>query len=123
MRRRPLIKLAGALPMMATAAHAQSYRRVRPGEAGWPTGEHWKALDTQVGGRLIAVQSPVEACRTSPDACAAVFRDLKNPWAIGDSPALTQTSGWAGAWASAPSAYAVPARHPQDGAGAARVAR
>ena len=51
---------------------------------------------------------PLEACRAAlQDDAPRVFRTLKNPWAIGDSPALTQTSGWAGAWVSAPSAYAV----------------
>jgi FAD/FMN-containing dehydrogenase len=125
MHRRTLIKLAGGLPMMSTIAHAQSYRRVRPGDAGWPTADRWKELDGQTGGRLIAVKWPIEACRAAPqgEACAAVFRDLKNPWAIGDGPALTQTSGWAGAWASSPSAYAVPARHAQDVAAAVNFAR
>jgi FAD/FMN-containing dehydrogenase len=125
MHRRTLIKLAGALPMLSAVAHAAPYRRVRPGEAGWPTQAQWKELDAQVGGRLIVVKSPVEACRAAPqsDACAATFRDLKNPWAIGDSPVLTQTSGWAGAWASTPSAYAVPARNAQDVAAAVRFAK
>ncbi|TMJ29162.1 MAG: FAD-binding oxidoreductase [Alphaproteobacteria bacterium] len=125
MLRRTLIKLAGGLPLMSTAAHAQSYRRVRSGEAGWPTAAQWQELDAQVGGRLIAVTSPLEVCRAAPqgDACTTVFRTLKNPWAIGDSPALTQTSGWAGAWTSSPSAYAVPARDAQDVAAAVKFAR
>jgi FAD/FMN-containing dehydrogenase len=125
MHRRTLMKLAGALPMLSTVSHAQPVRRVRPGEAGWPTAAEWKELDNQIGGRLIAVKSPVEACRAAPqgETCAATFRDLKNPWAISDSPALTQTSGWAGAWASQPSAYAVPARNAQDVAAAVSFAR
>ena len=88
MHRRTLMKLAGALPMLSTVSHAQPVRRVRPGEAGWPTAAEWKELDNQIGGRLIAVKSPVEACRAAPqgETCAATFRDLKNPWAISDSP-------------------------------------
>ncbi|MGE5149069.1 MAG: FAD-binding oxidoreductase, partial [Rhodospirillaceae bacterium] len=42
---------------------------------------------------------------------------------IGDSPALTQTSGWADAWVSTPSAYAVPARSAADVAAAVNFAR
>ena len=125
MHRRTLLKLAGGLPLMSTTALAQSYRRVRPGEAGWPSADHWKALDARVGGRLVAIKPPREACRAEPDSpgCADLFRTLKNPWAIGDDAALTQTSGWADAWTSAPSAYAVPARNAADVVAAIDFAR
>ncbi len=125
MLRRTLMKLAGGLPLMSIPAHAQPFRRVRPGEAGWPSASGWKELDSRIAGRLIEVRSPIQACRAVPDGadCAAVFRSLKNPWAIGDSPALTQTSGWAGAWASTPSVYAVPARDAADVAAAVDFAR
>jgi FAD/FMN-containing dehydrogenase len=128
MQRRTLIQLAGGLLMSTTApfrARAEAYRRVRPGEAGWPTDAQWKELDAQVGGRLIAVPRPLEACRANPKGadCESLLRSLKNPWAIGDSPALTQTSGWADAWVSTPSAYAVPARSAADVAAAVNFAR
>src|SRR4051812_48162439 len=99
MHRRTFIKLAGGLPLMSTTAFAQPYRRLRPGDAGWPTSPQWKDFDAQIGGRLIALERP--------KFDDALFRILKNPWAIGDDPALTQTTGWADAWASTPSAYAV----------------
>src|SRR5690348_11801040 len=91
---------------------AEAYRRVRPVEAVLPTDAQWKELDAQVGGRLVAMPQPLEACRANPKSaeCESLFRSLKNPWAIGDSPALTQTSGWANAWVSTPSAYAVRAQ-------------
>jgi len=125
MLRRTLIKLSGGLPLMSTPAHAQPYRRVRPGDAGWPSTSEWKDLDARLNGRLVEVRSPIEACRAAPDSadCAAVFRTLKNPWAIGDSAALTQTSGWADAWVSTPSVYAVPARDASDVAAAVNFAR
>jgi FAD/FMN-containing dehydrogenase len=65
-----------------------------------------------VEGQLIAVQSPLDACRTGPDgdACRALFKELKNPYFIGDSPALTQTCGWVDAWTAQPSVYAVAAQ-------------
>ena len=123
MHRRTLIALAGSL-LMSPIAHAQPYRRVRPGEAGWPSAEHWKALAAQLGGRLVAIEPPIEACRAAPQSpdCAAFFRGLKNPWLVGDDPALTQTSGWAEAWASSPSAYAVAARDAADVAAAVTFA-
>ena len=132
MHRRTLIKLAGGLLMSTTAplqVRAEAYRRVRPGEAGWPTDAQWKELDGQIGGRLVTVPRPLEACRADPANlkggadCESLFRSLKNPWAIGDSAALTQTSGWADAWASTPSAYAVRAQSAADVATAVNFAR
>ena len=127
MQRRTLIKLAGGLLMSTTAvpARAEPYRRVRPGNAGWPSADQWKELDGQIGGRLIAVPRPLEACRANPKSaeCESLFRSLKNPWAVGDSPALTQTSGWADAWTSTPSAYAVPAQSAADVSAAVTFAR
>jgi FAD/FMN-containing dehydrogenase len=118
MHRRTLIKLAGGLPLMSLPAHAQPSRRNRPGDAGWPSAAQWQELDTKLGGRLHAVRSPIEGADTT-----ALFRNLKNPWFIGDNVALTQTSGWADAWASAPSVYAVPARDAADVAAAVDFAR
>ncbi|MCW5734851.1 MAG: FAD-binding oxidoreductase [Enhydrobacter sp.] len=110
---------------MSIPARGQPYRRVRPGEAGWPSAAEWKDLDSGLGGRLVEVRSPIAACRRAPDSadCAATFRTLKNPWAIRDSVALTQTSGWADAWASAPSVYAVSARDASEVSAAVKFAR
>jgi FAD/FMN-containing dehydrogenase len=128
MKRRMLVTLAGTLPMMSTAQAQpgpQPFRRSRPGEAAWPTPAEWQDLSGRVGGRLVAVRSPLDACRAAPGSadCAAVFRELKNPWFIGDNVALTQTSGWVDAWTSAPSAYAVAARDAADVAVAVNFAR
>ncbi len=43
----------------------------------------------------------------SPTSCEELFRSLRNPFHLGDDPALTQTSGWIDAWTSVPSAYAI----------------
>jgi FAD/FMN-containing dehydrogenase len=48
---------------------------------------------------------------------------LKNPYYIGDSPSLTQTSGWVDAWTSAPSVYAVAATKTEDVVAAINFAR
>jgi FAD/FMN-containing dehydrogenase len=128
MNRRKLMTLAGGLPLMSTA-YAQSpqsaFRRSRPGDPSWPSAAQWAELDAKVGGQLVQVRSPLEACRSAPESaeCAAVFRGLKNPWYIGDNVALTQTSGWVDAWTSAPSAYAVAARNTADVVAAVNFAR
>jgi FAD/FMN-containing dehydrogenase len=130
MTRRELMMMMGALPMMSTAAAQQppapaTFRRPRPGEPGWPGEAEWEALKAKVGGRLLKLGSPFDACRAAPGdpECSALFRTLKNPWAIGDDPALTQTSGWRDAWASTPSAYAVAAAGAADVAAAVAFAR
>ena len=50
-------------------------------------------------------------------------RDLDNPFYIGDQPGITQTLGWANAWATKPSVYAVAARNADDIAAAVNFAR
>jgi hypothetical protein len=94
-------------------------------DAAWPSEEAWNKLGRAVEGRLIKVKSPLSACRESPDspACDEVFKALRNPYYIGDHVGLTQTSGWVGAWASRPNAYAVIARKTDDVVAAVNFAR
>ncbi len=108
--RRTLIKLAGGLPAdVDRPPIAQPYRRVGPAMPAGRRPPQWKDLDTQArrpAGRGAARRStPAARRRTAP--MRRRLPRLKNPWAIGDSVALTQTSGWADAWTSTPSAYAV----------------
>jgi FAD/FMN-containing dehydrogenase len=128
MNRRQLMILAGGLPLMSTAPFdtlAQPVRRSRPGDPSGPSANQWQELAARVGGQLVQVKPPLDACRAAPASaeCAAFFKGLKNPWLIGDSVALTQTSGWADAWTSTPSAYAVAARNAADVAAAVDFAR
>jgi len=106
----PSFAAAGAEP--AAGAPIVPASRVRPRDPGWPSATEWEGLRQRVEGQLIAVQSPLDACRSHPDgdACRALFKELKNPYFIGDSPALTQTCGWVDAWTAQPSVYAVAAR-------------
>lgn len=129
MNRRELLKAALAIPFLpgaiaggigsALATGGRSYARTRPGQAGWPSPAQWGELDHAVGGRLLKPQSPFTASRT---ACDEALKHLKNPFFIGDQPGLTQTSGWADAWLSRPSAYAVAAENSADIAAAVRFA-
>ncbi|HEX3888580.1 MAG TPA: FAD-binding protein [Phenylobacterium sp.] len=129
MLRRHLLKAAAALPLATGlapfAAAAAPRSRVRPGGPGWPDAGQWADLDRAVGGRLTKLTSPFEACAKAPDspACAELFKNLRNPFFIGDSAALTQTLGWTDAWTSRSSAYAVEPKTAADVAAAVNFAR
>ncbi len=71
------------------------------------------------------MRSPLAACvGAAPDAaCAQVFKELKNPYFLGDEPGLTQSLGWVGAWTSRPSVYAVAAKTTGDVVAAVNFAR
>ncbi|MBV6323006.1 FAD-dependent oxidoreductase [Duganella violaceipulchra] len=132
MKRRSLLKSVAALPLMSLtslrAAAATARRRLRPGDAAWPSATAWQQLKERVDGRLLKLDAPFAACAASvggasAPACTAALDALKNTYAIGDQPALTQTSGWQDAWSSQPSAYAVVARGTADVVAAVNFAR
>jgi FAD/FMN-containing dehydrogenase len=136
MKRRKFIK--GALAMHLLQITGSSFlsfaderisppllKRVRPGDAGWPSQEKWNELSKAVNGNLIKLESPLTICKTSPgsEACNNILNELKNPYFLGDEPALTQTSGWLNAWNSSPSTYAVAAKTTADVVAAVNFAR
>jgi FAD/FMN-containing dehydrogenase len=134
MNRRQFLKSATAIPLLTGCAQilrtsvegaAQPVRRVRPGDPSWPSDATWDRLRQAVHGRLITVESPLIACQTAPHgaSCAEVVEALNNPYAIGEQPALTQTSGWVDAWTSTPSVYAVAAANTADVVAAVNFAR
>jgi FAD/FMN-containing dehydrogenase len=118
------LPLIGALSVPA-AAQAQPKMRVRPGDPAWPSDAAWDELNRQVEGRLIKVRSPLAACvgASTDPACAQVFKELKNPYFLGDEVGLTQSLGWVGAWTSQPSVYAVAAKATADVVAAVNFAR
>ncbi|MEW5315001.1 MAG: hypothetical protein WDW38_006458 [Sanguina aurantia] len=65
----------------------------------------------------------LERGATSDAACKEAMQQIKNPYYIRDQPGLTQTSGWADAWLSQPSAYAVAAETTADVVAAVNFAR
>ena len=104
--------LAGAPAILSAAERPGSLiRRARPGDPAWPSRASWESLNRQVGGRLLEVESPLSLCRAAPTsaACEEHLTRLRNPYYIGDHPALTQSSGYLDAWTSSPSAYAIAA--------------
>jgi FAD binding domain/Berberine and berberine like len=104
---------------------AVPFSRVRPSDPEWPSETSWKRLNQEVGGQLIKVQSPLADCIDAPSepSCTRLFKQLKNPYYLGDEVGLTQTLGWVGAWTSRPSAYAVAVRTTQDVVAAVNFAR
>jgi len=100
-------------------------RRIRPSDPAWPSAAKWEELNRAVGGHLIKVQSPLVACQRAGTAtsCEELFRNLKNPYYINAQVGLTQTTGWADGWTSAPSAYAVAANTTKDVVAAVNFAR
>ncbi|HET6587360.1 MAG TPA: FAD-binding oxidoreductase [Oleiagrimonas sp.] len=132
MQRRSLLKAALALPLLPiltrtalalpTAVAGAVRERLRPGQPGWPTPIEWEALKRQVGGRLLRLDSPFAG---GPDTASykRAMQALDNPFAVGDNPALTETSGWADAWTSQPSSYAVAAESAADVVAAVHFAR
>ena len=133
MNRRTLLKHLGSLPLLSALEPYLSFAkstpgpksRVRPGDSGWPSAASWDKLRQQVGGRLIPVEFPLNVCKSGPQgpACEALWKDLSNPFFIGDSSGVTQTLGWVKAWSTKPSVYAVAARNAEDIAAAVNFAR
>jgi FAD/FMN-containing dehydrogenase len=125
--RRRLLQAALSLPLAGTVARvaAAPVAQTRPGAAGWPGEDAWKQLAGRLQGALVPVRSPWPACIAAPasEECARLFRLAKNPYFLGDDPALTQTLGWVGAWTSSPSRFAVEARSAADVAAAVDFAR
>jgi FAD/FMN-containing dehydrogenase len=129
--RRRLLHAAAALPFcaglarsLAATASKRATSRVRPGDPAWPSEATWSAFGSQLAGSLVRVRSPWPACTRTPAAaaCEQLFRQAKNPYFLGDDPALTQTLGWVDAWTSSPSVYAVQASNAGDVAAAVRFA-
>jgi FAD/FMN-containing dehydrogenase len=95
---------------------ARLQTRLRPGDPDWPLAASWEQLNQEVDGQLIKVHWPLEVCQLAPSSpvCAQVFKQLKNPYYLGDEVGLTQTLGWLDAWSSQPSIYAVAAHNTKD---------
>jgi FAD/FMN-containing dehydrogenase len=129
MNRRAFLKASGSAAIVPALPRgpfaAATFRRRRPADANWPTKAAWKHLHDAVDGNLVPVNFPLAACRTAPGsaACKNLFKNLRNPYFMGDQPGLTETSGWVDGWSTQPSIYAVAARDVGDIAAAVTFAR
>lgn len=137
MKRRRLLQIAGAsIPFLPriwswllgpsrSVAATGSVSRVRPVDPQWPSEANWNRLSRQIRGRLIKVQAPFAPCTEAPSSpnCDQLFKELKNPYYLGDEVGLTQSLGWVDAWTSRPSVYAVAAETTDDVVAAVNFAR
>jgi FAD/FMN-containing dehydrogenase len=98
------------------AAGTRRLSRVRPTDSEWPSETSWDRLREEIRGKLVKVQSPLAECVEAPSSpnCVQIFKELKNPYYLGDEVGLTQSLGWVDAWTSKPSAYAVAAESTED---------
>ena len=139
MNKRDVLRTALALPLLAgiqtfglggsawasSRGTRRTLSRVRPGDPAWPSAATWDKLNQDVGGQLLKLDSPFANCKVAPIsmACKEELARLKNPYYVGDQPALTQTSGWVDAWTSQPSAYAAAAKNTAHVVAAVNFAR
>jgi FAD/FMN-containing dehydrogenase len=131
--RRDLLQWAVASPILTalwSCAQAKSGTgvtgsRARPGDPAWPSNTAWEQLNGDVGGQLIRIRSPLTACIEAPASaeCDQIFKQVKNPYYLGDEAGLTQSLGWIDAWTTQPSVYAVEARTTADVVAAVKFAR
>ena len=115
-----------------------SWGSLRHGLRGQPVPSHASAPVTSVavrselgsarpGCRGAARQGAV-AARSVPRSAiepsrAHLFKELKDPYFLGDEVGSTQSLGWVDAWTSRPSAYAVAAQTTYDVVAAVNFAR
>ena len=137
MNRRRLLQIVVALipslPSMwswllsprTSAAATRSLSRVRPADPEWPSEASWDRLRQKIRGKLVKVHSPLAECVEAPSSlnCVHIFKELKNPYYLGDEVGLTQSLGWVDAWTSRPSVYAVAAESTDDVVAAVNFAR
>lgn len=93
------------------------FKRVRPGDAAWPSVTKWEKLNKAVNGNLVQLKNPFTGDNE------LLFKNIRNPYFINGDPALTQTLGWVDAWQSRPSVYAVAAKTTGDIVAAVNFAR
>jgi FAD/FMN-containing dehydrogenase len=137
MNRRRLLKIVMALissmpgiwlwllGARSSAAATRRLSRVRQTDPEWPSEKSWGQLREKIQGKLVKVQSPLAECVEAPSSpnCVQIFKELKNPYYLGDEVGLTQSLGWVDAWTSRPSAYAVAAESTDDVVAAVNFAR
>ena len=69
----------------------RSHSRVRPGDPAWPSEASGNQLSRNVNRQLVKGRSPLAACMDAPTstACTQLFKDLKNPYYLGDEIGLS----------------------------------
>jgi len=116
-RRAVLGTTAAVAAGVLVAPGARAAEPLSRASSSWPSRAKWRALDKQVGGRLITTSLPWI------DATPETFELLKNPFWNEEQPGALQSTGWYGAWLAAASPYAVRAQQTSDIVAAVNFAR
>jgi FAD/FMN-containing dehydrogenase len=117
-RRDLLLASAGAAGSLLSMAPIS----VQTASASTGSGPDWAELEGHITSRLIVPEWPLQGCRGEDDNCTAFFASARNPYFLGDNPALTQTFGLVDAWTSQPSERVLEALSAADIASAIRFA-
>ena len=110
-----------AAPRLRPSRKRESVSATRHGRrkrAGISSAAKWRDASSR-----CARRSPTASAVAPTRACEQVFKELKNPYYLGDEVGLTQSLGWVEAWTSEPSVYAVAAKTTQDVVAAVNFAR
>ena len=87
----------------------------KPSQPCWPKPHEWKALASQLTGKLEQPRSPLAACDGGPsEACEAAIRAAKNPFFLQDQVGGVQQAGYLDAWEPTQSVYAIVAETADD---------
>jgi hypothetical protein len=74
------LTLSGGGRDAGAAIRDQAFRRVRPGEPGWPPEVQWQRLGQRVNGRSAPATVAVRRLPKGESACRDVFARLANPY-------------------------------------------
>ncbi len=121
----PLSRRHLLVSVLAAGGLSAGFAPAARGAGAWPEPAAWKELEAEVGGRLIAVTSPLAACEAEPagPACTRMLQAMQNPFFVQDQPGGFQTNGWLDAWQAEISPFAVAAESASDIAAAVAFAR
>ncbi len=101
MQKRFLLCFSIIFSLFISPVFAEKFNFITPKDPKWPSKQEWQQLSSEVDGNLIEI---------TPATKTATKEDLSNPYYITNQAGATQTSGWHGAWDTAPSAYGITAQ-------------
>lgn len=90
--------LLSLLPLTAPALAAK-LAKTYPGDAAYPTQADWDALNSTIGGNLVAAVLPARACYppiSDPVACKAAAAFSNDDILVPQDPVLVQAPWWSG---------------------------
>lgn len=98
--------VAFLLPFQFAQATKQVVKRIRPGDAGWPSKKDWANLAGRLHGKLEMSRSASKTllAQTGGAVTKQMQEKLTNPFFLQDFSGTTQSLGWLDGWKTAESA-------------------